>query len=117
MPLPPKPKSRRELVGPILHFRGVQGDRWRVSALFVLNGPAEPPDMAVDGVMLPVPPRHVASRGNRHVWKWEFAMPRASEDTRAGYGFRGGERWYMTVPAIATLPHIAYTACNGVEAE
>ena len=48
----------KELVGPILHFRGVQGDRWRVSALFVLNGAAEPPDMAVDGVMLPVPPRH-----------------------------------------------------------
>src|SRR3954467_2328102 len=111
MPLTPKKKERREVIGPILHFRGVQGERWRVSALFVLNGAAEPPDMAVDGVMLPVPPRHVATRGTRHVWRWEFAVPRAAEDTRAAYGFRDGERWYMTVPSRSALPRIAYTAC------
>ena len=66
MPLPLKTpiktKERREVIGPILHFRGVQGERWRVSALFVLNGAAEPPDMKADGVMLPIPPRHVATR-------------------------------------------------------
>ncbi|UEM05651.1 alkaline phosphatase family protein [Skermanella rosea] len=117
MPLPPKKKERRELIGPVLHFRGVQGERWRVSALFVLTGAAEPPDMAVDGVMLPVPPRHVASLGQRHVWRWEFAVPRAADDTRVGYGFRGGDRWYMTVPGLSGMPRIAYTACNGTEDE
>ena len=116
MPLPPK-KERREVIGPILHFRGVQGERWRVSALFVLNGAAEPPDMTADGVMLPVPPRHVASLGKRHVWRWEFAVPRGDEETRVGFGFRDGGRWYMTVPAKAEMPRIAYTACNGTEDE
>jgi hypothetical protein len=118
MPLPPKnKKERREVIGPILHFRGVQGDRWRISALFVLNGAAEPPDMTADGVMLPVPPRHVASLGKRHVWRWEFAVPRGDAETRVGFGFRDGGRWYMTVPAKTGMPRIAYTACNGTEDE
>jgi hypothetical protein len=117
MPLTPKKKERREVIGPILHFRGVQGERWRVSALFVLNGIAEPPDMAVDGVMLPVPPRHIASLGKRHIWRWEFAVPRSDGETRVGYGFRDGNRWYITIPGKAKMPRLAYTACNGTEDE
>jgi hypothetical protein len=117
MPLPPKKKERRELIGPVLHFRGVQGDRWRVSALFVLTGAAEPPDMTVDGLLLPAPPRHIATLDDRHVWRWEFAVPRAAAESRVGFGFAGGEHWYMTVPGTDEAPRIAYTACNGTEDE
>lgn len=109
--------ERRQIVGPILHFRGEQGDRWRLSAVFVVEGEREPPDLRVDGVMLPVPPRHLHSHRDRHLWRFDFAIPRQDHEHRAGYGFPEGERWYVTVPARGQRPRIAYVACDGAEDE
>jgi hypothetical protein len=117
MALPAKPKQRREVIGPVLYFRGIQNDRWRLSALLVLSGDAEPPDMAVDGVLLPVPPRHLHCQGDHHIWRWDFAVPRGDFDSRIGYGFPGRDRWYLTVPGRGSPPRMAYVACNGVEDE
>lgn len=113
-------KQKRQphsLLGPILHFRGEQGDRWRVSALFLIEGDEEPHDLTVDGVRLKVPPRHIYTQGVRHIWRFDFAVPRGETDIRTGYGFENGERWYFTAPAKGALPRLAYTACNGVEDE
>lgn len=44
------------ILGPVLYFRGEQGDRWWLSALFVLDGDAEPYDLRVDGVTCPFRP-------------------------------------------------------------
>ena len=105
------------ILGPVLHFRGEQGDRWRLSALFVLEGDAEPRDLRVDGVTLPVPPRHLACWRGRHVWRFDFAVPRGVRDTVVAYGFADGDSWSITVPGRATPPRIAYVSCNGVEKE
>lgn len=113
---------RREkvpLLGPVLHFRGVQAGtgRWRLSALYVLEGEEEPPDLLVEGVMLPVPPRHLARHGELNFWRFDFAVPRGAEERRVGYGFPDGTRRYLNVPAAAAIPHIAYSSCNGSEDE
>lgn len=105
------------LLGPILYFRGEQGDRWRLSALFVLEGDAEPDDLRVDGVSLPVPPRHVGAWKGRHVWRFDFAVPRGRDDGEAGYGFPDGGRWVFAVPARNRRPRIAFTSGNGTENE
>jgi len=126
-----RPRSRRRLrlpkliIGPILHARGTQGDRWRVAACFVFAGEGEPPDLRVDGVGLPVPPRFLHDwgdlgdgRGHLSMWRYDFAVPRGPQDGRAGYGLDGDERrWHFDVPGTATGPRIAYVACGGCEDE
>ena len=108
----------RFLLGPVLFFRGEQGDRWRLSALFVIDGDTEPDDLRVDGVGLAVPPRHVAAWRGRHLWRFDFAVPRGTTDGDAGYGFEDAEqRWRVAVPARGNTPRLAYTACNGTEDE
>lgn len=105
-------------IGPVLLFRGRQADRWRVSALFVLRGDAEPPDLEVEGVRLAAPPRHVASLEGRTAWRYDFAVPRGAEDRRVAYGFRDDEeRWRFCVPGLGARPLMAYASCNGWEEE
>lgn len=106
----------RFLLGPFLLFRGEQGDRWRVSALFVIDGEDEPDDLRVDGVGLPVPPRHVAAWRGRHLWRFDFAVPRAAADGEAAYGFQdSGMRWRIAVPARGGSPRIACAGNSGWE--
>ncbi|MBP2290621.1 alkaline phosphatase D family protein [Azospirillum rugosum] len=106
------------ILGPILYFRGEQGDRWWLSALFVLDGDAEPDDLRVDGVTLPVPPRHLLRWRGHHVWRFDFAVPRATRDQEVAYGFMDGDQsWTLTVPGRLTQPRFAYVSCNGVEDE
>lgn len=106
------------VVGPILYFWGHDADRWRLAVLFVLDGPAEPDDLWVDDVTLPVPPRHVFVWRGRHVWRFVFSVPRATHDRRIGYGFpERGNRWTVTVPGRSTRLRLAYTASNGVHDE
>ncbi|MFV3076934.1 alkaline phosphatase D family protein [Niveispirillum fermenti] len=126
------------LLGPILHARGAQGPtgsgpRWRLSAVFLLGGEQEPPDLQVAGVSLPVPPRFMQEwrdlppvgpvgepcpGGLLRLWRYDFAVPRGLQDGRIAYGFTGDERrWQVCVPGIAIPPRIAYTACGGCEDE
>jgi len=113
-----KSDGPRVLMGPVLFFRGEQGPRWRLSALFVVDGEAEPDDLRVDGVGLPVPPRHVGSWRGRHLWRFDFAVPREAADGEAGYGFADSDtRWTVGIPGRTDAPRLAFTACNGTEDE
>jgi hypothetical protein len=102
------------VVGPVLYFRGEQGDRWRLSALFVLEGKTEPGDLVVTDVGLPVPPRHVFVWRNHHVWRFDFSVPRTGHDRRIGYGFGSPGPWQVVIPGQMTRLRLAYTAGNGV---
>lgn len=115
------------MLGPVLYFRGEQAERWRLSALYVLEGGDEPPDLAVEGVGLSVPPRHVVDGPGRSgpggdgpdwtAWRFDFAAPRARTGRRIGYGFPGGETRYVTLPALGVGLRLACVACNGTENE
>ncbi|MBP2227480.1 hypothetical protein J2847_000760 [Azospirillum agricola] len=100
------------LLGPILYFRGEQRDRWWLSALFVLDGEVEPEDLRVDGVTLPVPPRHLTQWRRRHVWRFDFAVPRGMQDTDVTYGFPDGPSWSIVVPGRFSRPRLAFV-CGG----
>lgn len=126
------------LLGPVLHARGGlgptgSGQRWRVSAMFLLDGDEEPADLRVDGVTLAVPPRFMhewrnlppvgpvgepCPSGVLRLWRFDFAVPRGLQDGRAAYGFDGDERrWFLSVPGTAAPPRLAYTSCGGCEDE
>lgn len=102
------------LLGPILYFRGEQRDRWWLSALFVLDGEIEPDDLRVDGVTLPVPPRHLMAWRRRHVWRFDFAVPRGMRDTDVTYGFPDGPGWNVIVPGRHSSPRIAILCGSGM---
>ncbi|HYC02869.1 MAG TPA: alkaline phosphatase D family protein [Azospirillaceae bacterium] len=111
-------------LGPILYARGVQGDRWRVSACILVEGEEEPPDMVADGVRLDVPPRFLQewpatpARPRLSWWRYDFAVPRGAQDVRVGYGLKDeAERWYFQVPGTALRPRIAFVSCGGCENE
>lgn len=115
--MPPSPTEPTVILGPLLFFRGEQGERWRVSALFVLDGEAEPDDLGADGVRLPIPPRHMARWRGRHVWRFDFAVPRQGTASTVGYGFGTDRRWRFEVPGHDGRLSIAFTSCNGVAHE
>ncbi|CAO3422918.1 hypothetical protein [Azospirillum endophyticum] len=102
------------LLGPILYFRGEQRDRWWLSALFVLDGDVEPDDLRVDGVTLPVPPRHLMVWRRRQVWRFDFAVPRGMRDTEVAYGFPDGPRWTVVVPGRHSFPRMAILYGSGL---
>lgn len=105
-------------LGPILFARGTQGDRWRVSAVFLLAGEADPPDLRAEGVGLAIPPRFLAGYPGETLWRYDFAVPRGPQEGRAGYGFDGEDRvWHFPVPGSAVPPRIAFAACGGCEDE
>ena len=102
------------LLGPILYFRGEQRDRWWLSALFILDGEVEPDDLRVEGVTLPVPPRHVTVWRRRHVWRFDFAVPRGIQDTDLAYGFPDGPSWSIVVPGRFAHPRVAFVCGAGM---
>jgi hypothetical protein len=108
----PVPKP---IVGPILHFRGEGNDRWRLSALFVFEGATEPDDLIVEGIGLPIPPRHVFVWRGRHIWRFVFSLPRGQHDQRISYGFpQRNAKWAVTVPGQFVSLRLAYTSSNGI---
>ncbi len=134
----PRPAPPVILLGPLVRARGAQGatgsgQRWRVSACFLLAGDAEPPDLRVDGVTLPVPPRFLhewkdlppvgpvgvpCPPGTLRMWRYDFAVPRGLQDGRAAYGFQDDERrWTLSIPGTAIAPRIAFVSCGGCEDE
>lgn len=103
------------LAGPVLLLRGSLGERWRLSALFLLAGEAEPDDLAVEGVSLKVPPRHVAGWRDLHVWRFDFAVTPGDEDLCVPYGFADTPpRWRFTLPAGGRPRRVGFVAGAGV---
>lgn len=90
-----------------------------------MGGEEEPPDLKVDGIGLPVPPRflhdwgHVdRTSGPLRMWRYDFAVPRGLLDGRIGYGFlHREERWYFAVPGTAVPARLCFTSCGGSEDE
>ena len=118
----------RPVIGPILYFRGVGSlsesghgegsDRWRLSVLFVFDGVTEPDEMVVEGISLPVAPRHVFVWRNKHIWRFVFQVPRKNHDRQVSYGFpERGLEWKLTVPGRTTRLRLAYTNGNGIHDE
>lgn len=111
-------KAGRIIAGPILHFRGVgRGDgpeRWRLSALVVVEGAGAPPHLVLGGGGPPVPPRHVFVWRDRHIWRYAFEIVRSDQERRVSYGFAGAApAWAVVVPGYGGRFRVAYAASNG----
>lgn len=102
------------LVGPMLFFRGLSQDRWRLAAIIVLPSEQTPPSLTIEGGIEAAPER-LGGRLDRTVWRYTFSVPMDGRKDGIGYAI-GRQSWQIHPPGTNRL-RIAYTACNGSEDE
>lgn len=98
-------------MGPVLHFRGADEGRWRLSALVAAE--AEPPALVAGD--LRAAPLPLARRQGCALWRYDFSLPLGDAPAIRDYAI-GGRGWRVALPAAAGGGlRMAYTACNGTE--
>jgi PhoD related phosphatase len=100
------------VLGPVLYFRGAFDRSWRLSALVATRSDDEP--LPLDSGADRVPPRLLAVRCERRLWRYDFSLPRAATSASLEYRI-GGESWRVHVPGLGGAVRMAYSACNGSE--
>ena len=104
--------------GPIVGFRGQQGDVWRITIMVAHDG-GTAPGALIHGERGQPPASEVAPSSLREVggaafFGYEFSIPRKDDEQTIAYGFVGEERrWALAVPGRLQAPRIAYVSCNG----
>ena len=100
----------------VLCFRGLQDQSWRLSALVVVDGNGPPPSLELAEAEHPRVAYELARRCGRSAWRYDFELPLAATQRAVDYHI-GGRQWRIHLPAIRGPLRIAFTACNGFEAE
>ena len=100
-------------LGPILQFLGSQGDHWGVCALVVQDAADAAPEFtlvdhgaAVAQASCPVPGQPCTA------WRFDFAVLQTASAQLVTYNI-GAQSFAFNVPALGTMPSMAYAACNG----
>lgn len=95
-------------MGPILHLRGLCGDRLKLSAVVVRPASDPVPELSVDEAALA--PSAPAERCGRRVYVFDFHLP-----ARADASYRLDGVVYPVNAAVAGDLRIAFVSCNGQE--
>eukprot|EP00741_Cyanophora_paradoxa_P000632 tig00000430_g608.t1 len=136
-------RMERPLLGPVLGFRGQQGDRWRLSVLLVPHdrsgqapgplswSPAAGPaaSLAASAAAAPGPasgsshggtaaPVRIHSYNDYSVYRYDFDVPMAPNQTLV-YSYkvesvRGTGPFEFVVPPSSACPRFMFCSCNGV---
>jgi hypothetical protein len=106
MPRQPPPRP----FGPVLHFRGAEPAWWRLSALVGGVNDVPPPLIAEEGEVAPL---RIGSRGGYAVWRYDFALARATAGRTATYRL-DARTFTIAIPGGGRL-HFGFTSCNGHE--
>jgi hypothetical protein len=101
------------LVGPILHFRGQQMDRWRLSALVVSDGTGSPGPLVLQGGG-EVQAERIALRRGHGFWCYDLALPLNGGDRTVRYRVAGRDGSVPLPPAVSAR-RFAYAACSGTD--
>lgn len=101
----------RLAMGPVLYFRGQAGDRWRLAALVVGEGPGGP-GMLETGDGVAAAPESLGVRGGHGLWRYDFSLPLEGAESVGRYAV-GGRSWEVGLPAAGGERRLAYAACNG----
>ncbi|CAI9007591.1 PhoD-like phosphatase family protein [Pseudomonas chlororaphis] len=109
------------LLGPILHFRGINNGKYQVSALVVLDkGDAAPQPVVtnctVDNLTKIASIPFVAA--TQDVWRLDLSVIQQAglESQKCSCDVSGGKASFF-VPSSGKSPRVAYGACNGFSAD
>ena len=98
--------------GPIVGFRGQDGDAWRLTIMAAYRDEDNPGPLSLDGVA--VPPVALGDAGGVRVFAWTFSVPLQDSARPISYTLAGdaGSR-SINIPARGQYPRLAYASCNG----
>lgn len=100
------------LVGPVLSFRGMEADRWRVTALVGVTLGAATPEFHLNGERCGAPDVLCDVRKAR-ILRYDLSCTLGASERKVVYGVVDGPAWSFTVPARGEAPRLAYVSCNG----
>ena len=104
------------VVGPILGFRGLRGERWCTSALVVVQGDATQPQLTftVGGTQQNEETATLLKiMGDCSVWRLEWSVQQTNAEQAVNYSIDVGGNYHYVVPASANPLRIAYGSCFG----
>lgn len=101
------------VIGPVLSYRGSDGQAWKVSALVGFKDREEAPAFHVGGQPCPAPTLLLRHGGHRY-YRYDLTCPIEERERRVTYGIAEAElSWQFTVPGLGYAPRMAYVSCNG----
>lgn len=104
------------LLGPVLQFRGVTPNAYRVCALIVLPLNESPPTATLLPFGTSTAAQRLADlpfeRPTKTAWRYDFTLPRTTEPISYTYTL-GTASGHFHVPGQGESPRMAYASCNG----
>ena len=98
------------LLGPVLMFRGLVGNRWNLSVLVVADG--DPPVFACATASATSPVEALWALGALSAYRCQFTVTLGSQPQRIAYSVEGISAAFH-VPSNGHAPQMAYGSCNG----
>ena len=99
------------LVGPVLLFRGARDGSYDLSVLAGVAGEDAPSPLESEQER--VPPRRLAGRRGRSLWRYDFSLPQGGDHV-SEYRI-GRQSWRVHLAPGDGALRLAFTACNGSE--
>lgn len=104
------------LLGPILSFKGIEGNQWKVSCLYVTNADIPLLEYSVDkGVVDTATAKIIFESGEKKAWRFDLAIELNQREQSVSFCLKDlpnyGAKFH--VPPHGNIPKIAYGSCNG----
>lgn len=96
-------------MGPVLSFRGCEGDQWSLTAVIVAD---TAPVLTCRGQPIAAVELWKPARRNDAAWRYTFTFPMTDSEQRYSYDV-DGKSYDVVVPAKGQVPTMAYESCNG----
>lgn len=100
-------------VGPVLSFRGISAQKWKVTALIGIATGAAIPKLQVEGQLCPEPVE-LMKRPKETILRYDLSCTLQKGERVVEFGLVGEDfRWTFSVPGKDYAPRMAYVSCNG----
>lgn len=106
-------------MGPLLRFRGQEGDNWNVSALIVIEG-TETPSLTIDDesvvIKEPIILKEFKEEGKFNEYKvlrYDILVIRTDDEKSVTYKIGDSKEYEFSVPGLKKEMRIAYGSCAG----
>lgn len=100
-------------LGPLLQFLGCRDSQWGVSVLVVTDAADAEPSLSFNAAALPITRTSIAVPGQPcTAWRFDFAVPQTA-GRQSIEGQINGQSFGFSVPAMDSMPSMAYASCNG----
>ncbi len=100
-------------IGPVLSFRGIDRQTWKVTALIGVGLNDQTPELWVEGRQAAPPETLLAHKELRYL-RYDLSCQMTTAERKVEYSIKESDVCqHFTVPALHQAPRMAYVSCNG----